>query len=158
VWDTPTDPNQLDASGSDVDLHLLHEVGSWNERPYDCFWQNLNPDWASGRTGACISDQTPGCHDDPSLDIDDVDGSGPENINLDNPEPDHTYFVGVHYFSDHGYGRSFVTVRIFIGGVLEREFLRQRLDDQAFWQVGDIAWPAGTVDANGTITNGIPVQ
>jgi hypothetical protein len=144
VWTTPADPNEIDANGSDVDLHLLHPLGEWNERPYDCFWRNLNPDWATPRslepgTGRVGED------DDPSLDIDDVDGWGPENINLDNPENDSTYKVGVHYFSDHGYSVSYATVRIYIGGILFQEFRRQRMIDQEFWHVADIDWPGGQV-------------
>lgn len=144
VWDTPNDPNQLDSSGSDVDLHLLHPNGDWNVRPYDCFWQNMEPDWGDPRrldgTGGRV-----GYDDDPSLDIDDTDGRGPENINLDNPESV-TYGVGVHYFADHGYNISFATVRIFIGGDLFAEFLDQRLADAEFWHVADIEWPGGLID------------
>lgn len=164
VWDTPNDPNQNDSSGSDVDLHLLHPNagGVWNHKPYDCFWQNLMPDWGSPRPPGVDSfdcQQDPdrlGCHDDPSLDIDDVDGWGPENINLNNPEPNTSYQVGVHYFSDHGYGVSYATVRIFVGGVMRAEYRRQRMVDQEFWHVADIAWPSGTISARGRVTPSFP--
>lgn len=143
VWTTPADPQQNDSNGSDVDLHLLHPLGSWNSRPYDCFWRNLEPDWGvehQRRDGVVI-----GTDDDPSLDIDDVDGWGPENINLNNPELDTTYDVGVHYFSDHGYSVSYATVRIYIGGILFQEFRRQRMIDQEFWHVARIDWPGGQI-------------
>lgn len=164
VWDTPNDPNQNDSSGSDVDLHLLHPNagGVWNDNPWDCFWQNLIPDWGSSRPPGvdsfdCEREPTrQGCHDDPSLDIDDVDGWGPENINLDNPEPNTTYKVGVHYFSDHGYSVSYATVRVFLGGVLRAEYRRQRLLDQEFWYVADVAWPSGTITARGQVTSTFP--
>lgn len=162
VWDTPNDPNQNDTSGSDVDLHLLHPNGTWNSAPWDCFWQNTIPDWASDRPpGVDMFDckQNPdqnGCHDDPSLDIDDVDGWGPENINLNNPEPSTDYAVGVHYFSDHGYSVSFATVRIFIGGVMRAEYRRQRLLDQEFWYVADIDWPSGAISPNGQVSPSFP--
>ncbi len=159
VWDTPNDPDQLDANGSDVDLHLLNPRGRWNERPYDCFWQNLNPDWGSRRPNNadfCPTPTSPGCQDDPSLDIDDVDGQGPENINMDNPKGGISYGVGVHYFADHGYGMSRATVRIFIGGLLEREFLRQPMSDEEFWYVADISWPAGDVNARGGVFPSFP--
>ncbi len=158
VWDTPNDPNQLDVNGSDIDLHLLNPRGSWNERPYDCFWQNLNPDWGTRRPGNsdfCATPNSSGCHDDPSLDIDDVDGWGPENINMNNPTA-MKYGVGVHYFSDHGYGVSRATVRIFINGLLEREFLRQSMSDEEFWYVGDVDWPSGIITARGGIFSGFP--
>lgn len=162
VWDTPNDPNQNDSSGSDVDLHLLHSNGTWNRSPWDCFWQNLIPDWATDRPNGVDSfdcERDPdreGCHDDPSLDIDDVDGWGPENINLNNPELNETYNVGVHYFSDHGYGMSLATVRIYIGGVLRAEYPRQQLFDQEFWHVADVTWPAGDVNARGQVYDTFP--
>lgn len=130
VWDTPNDNNQFDSFGSDVDLHLLRQGGVWNSDPWDCFWQNLEPDWGRPFDGT----------DNPSLDIDDTDGWGPENINLNNPEEDLRYHVGVHYFSDQGFGTSYATVRLYLGGRLEKEYRRQRLRDQQFWHVADIDW------------------
>lgn len=135
VWDTPNDREQLDENGADVDLHLLHQSGQWNARPWDCFWQNLEPDWG------VFGDPS----DNPSLDIDDVDGWGPENINLDNPQLDTTYSVGVHYFSDHGFGPSYATTRVYVGGQLRDESRRKRLTDQQFWHVLDISWPDATI-------------
>jgi hypothetical protein len=146
VWDTPNDNNQLDGVGSDVDVHLLHPSGRWNERPFDCFWQNLEPDWGvEGRPG-----------DNPSLDIDDVDGWGPENINYDNPTNGLRYSVGVHYFSDHGYGSSYVTLRIYLGGVLDTELRRKRMSDQQFWHALDIEWPERQVVQVDRTYNAIP--
>lgn len=130
VWDTPNDNNQFDSFGSDVDVHLLRQGGVWNSDPWDCFWQNLEPDWGKA------FDST----DNPSLDIDATDGWGPENINLNNPELDVRYHVGVHYFSDQGFGTSYATVRLYLGGRLEKEYRRQRLRDQQFWHVADIDW------------------
>ena len=139
VWDTPADPDQTDTgfgAGSDMDLHLLHPLGDWFCAPRDTYYANPNPDWAVPFDGT----------DDPSLDIDDTDGAGPENINLNHPENNRVYRVGVHYFNDHGYGPSFVTVRIFIQGVLRFELANKRMGgtDQ-FWDVGTIAWPAGHI-------------
>lgn len=135
VWDTPNDPEQLDSFGTDVDVHLLRAGGFWNAKPWDCYWQNLSPDW--GRR----NDPT----DDPSLDIDDVDGWGPENINLNNPESGMSYHVGVHYFSDQGYGASYATVRVYVGGVVVNEIRRKRMTDQQFWHVLDVDWPSGEI-------------
>jgi hypothetical protein len=137
VWSTPGDSNETDSRGSDVDLHLLHPNGNsnWNLPPWDCFWQNQNPDW--GARG----DES----DDPSLDIDDIDGAGPENINLDNPEAGATYKVGAYYFSDDNFGRSYATVRVYIGGVLAHEAERKAMDDQEFWHVANVDWPSGQI-------------
>jgi hypothetical protein len=132
VWDTPNDPEQQDNLGSDVDLHLLRAGGIWNAKPWDCHWQNLEPDWGLRDDRA----------DDPSLDIDDINGWGPENINLNNPQGDMRYHVGVHYFSDQGYGASYSTVRVYLGGILVEELRRKRMTDQQFWHVLDIEWPS----------------
>ncbi len=150
VWDTPNDPFQQDSSGSDVDIHLLHPSGRWNEVPWDCFWQNMEPDWGVQRNGITGRD------DDPSLDIDDVDGWGPENINYDNPENGRVFEVGVHYFSDHGYGASFATVRLYVGGALVLEQRRQRMRDQEFWRVASISWPTGQITPINAVTSTVP--
>lgn len=139
VWDTPADPDQTDkgfGAGSDIDLHLLHPLGDWFCAPRDVYYANPNPDWG------VPFDQS----DDPSLDIDDTDGAGPENINLNHPENNRVYRVGGHYFNDHGYGPSFVTVRIFIQGTLRFELANKRMagTDQ-FWDVATIAWPSGSI-------------
>lgn len=146
VWDTPTDPDPYDNSGTDVDLHFLHEEGAWNTDPYDCHWLNTNPSWGNDNN----------TDTDPSLDIDKVDGWGPENINLFIPEDDVTYSAGAFYFSDHGFGESFVTVRIFIHGRLELEITDRRLLDREFWYVADIDWPSETITVVDQITNGFP--
>ena len=135
VWDTPNDRDQLDNQGADLDLHLLHPRGRWNQRPFDCFWQNERPDWGRPNDPS----------DDPSLDIDDTDGWGPENINLDNPEDGARYKVGVHYFAHHGFGPSYATLRMYLNGALAAEYRRQRLTDQQFWYVLDVDWPSGQI-------------
>lgn len=131
VWDTPADADQLDMLGSDLDLHMMNGRGRWNDPRWDCFWQNLSPEWGA-----------PGAEDNPSLDIDDVDGLGPENINLSNPGQGESYQVGVHYFAAQGFGRSFATVRVYIRGELSQELRRKPIEDQGFWRVLDIQWPS----------------
>lgn len=133
VWDTPGDPDQTDSGtgmGADLDLHMLHPAGNWNEPPWDCFWRSIEPDWGTdGDTS-----------DNPSLDIDDTDGAGPENINLNNPE-NITYRVGAYYFSDHAYGPSYATIRIFLSTVLVFEYRDKYLERTGeFWDVSTIEW------------------
>src|SRR5690606_29907608 len=75
-----------DTNGTDMDTHLLHpNARTWNSN-LDCYYGNCIG-------GLSWSD--PGRADDPSLDIDDVDGFGPENINIMTPAAG-TYRVGVH--------------------------------------------------------------
>ncbi len=150
VWDTPGDPDQTDegfGAGSDLDLHLLHPLGDWFDTPYDCFYGNPNPDWGRPSNPS----------DDPSLDIDDTDGAGPENINLDNPQPNTVYRVGVHYFNDHSYGASFATVRIYIQGIMRFELANKRMPaTDYFWDVATISWPGGNIQQIDNLLSSAP--
>jgi hypothetical protein len=143
VWNTPGDGDQTDADGADVDLHLRHPNGrNWAQAPLDCYYANPSPDW--GPAGP------PG---NPSLDIDDVNGAGPENINLDEPENTDAlggqYRVGIDYYradnfaSGRSWGPSEVTVRIYLGGVEAGEWVRVLQDTHHFWVVGSIVWTDG---------------
>ncbi len=142
VWNTPRDNNQGDDDGTDVDLHLLHPLGQrWSQAPLDCYFANKNPDWGP-----------PGAVANPSLDIDDVNGGGPENINLDEPENTAAlgapYRIGVHYYRSESflagdYGTSTATLRIYLGGQLADEFERDLVATDNFWDVAGIEWTPG---------------
>ena len=160
VWRTPLDEDETNQEGSDLDLHLLHpSAENWGNRQvvdaYDCYYLNPTPDWG----------QLENSDDDPSLDIDDINGAGPENISLNNPQ-DTTllgapYLVGVYYYSSHGrqtgfdFGPSFARVRIYIRGDLAWEYEGSEGDEQPgekemqaedhFWYVAQIFWPSGEV-------------
>jgi hypothetical protein len=107
----------------------------WFDIPQDCFWFNAHPNWG-------IYDWD--IDDNPGLDRDDTDGAGPENINLNGPEPV-TYTVGVHYWNDHGWGPSYVTVRFYIDAVLVEEVADVLMLDSDMWEVGTVEWPSGKV-------------
>jgi len=150
LWHTPGDPDETDIgpeAGADMDLHLLHPFAmadggaGWFHPLYDAFWFNGNPNWGSF---------DPFAGDDPSLDLDDTDGGGPENMNLNKPENGLSYRVGVHYWDHHGFGSSEVTVRIYIHSVLVFEIEGIELTDGDLWNVADIAWPSGQVTPNKT--------
>ena len=161
LWDTPGDPDQTDEgpeAGSDLDLHLLHPFAQgwdadgdgipdgWFDQPWDCFWFNPHPEWGS---------IDPAADDNPSLDRDDTDGLGPENINLNDPEPE-TYRVGVHYWDDHKYGLSSVTVRVYFMGMIVWENAGVILEDKDLWEVCTIEGATGQVTAI-TDENGQPL-
>jgi uncharacterized protein YfaP (DUF2135 family) len=127
-------------NGTDLDLHFLHPSGQWNQAPYDCYGLNANPSegW------------------DPRLDIDDVNGAGPENINYESPDPG-VYRIGVHYHEDRAFGASYATVRVFTdrGLIYEsRDFLLEGTG--VFWEVASLSWPSGEVTVIDQITNGFP--
>ncbi|HIA01424.1 MAG TPA: choice-of-anchor D domain-containing protein [Myxococcales bacterium] len=152
LWHTPNDPDETDQgpeAGSDVDLHFVHDKYAasgpdldkdglpdpWFDQPFDCFWFNAHPNWGSF---------DPSIDDDPGLDRDDTDGAGPENLNLNIPE-DTTYRVGVHYWSDHEYGTSFITLRIYIYSNLVWEQEQVALVNHDMWDAATIDWPSGNV-------------
>jgi hypothetical protein len=157
----------------DMDMHLLKspsatwfDGGSAGE---DCYWANCRVCNASPTLGQSFEDACreqiseynengegpPGTvvwfppldANDPRLDLDDVDGNGPENINVKLPR-DGTHRLGVHYWDAEGFGDATVTIRIFCGGRLAEEFepvvMRERDsfggDDTEFWEVADIVW------------------
>jgi hypothetical protein len=151
LWDTPADADQTDAgemAGADVDLHFAHPLavkpdqdcdGSpdpWFANPYDCFWFNPNPNWGGASAAG---------NDDPSMDLDDTDGAGPENLNLEQAEgtadEPFTYSIGVHSYQDNGYGNSFATVNLYLNGVLALAIAKVELEPLDMWYVGKLHWP-----------------
>ncbi len=150
VWTTPGDTDPTDVgfgAGADLDLHLLHPNGCWEDSVWDCHFRQREPNW--GDPGA--SD------DDPSLDIDYTDGAGPEVINLDNPENGVTYRVGVHYYNDHGYGPSVATVRVYVFGEMMFEARDTELPyPDAWWEVVSIAWPSMSISPIDVIGSDVP--
>ena len=154
LWDTPADPDQTDEgpeAGADLDLHFIQPCtpppntpdrdGDGEPDPYfiegcDCFWFSPSPGW--GSSGGTIDHE-------PSLDRDDTDGAGPENVNLLYPEDGATYAVAVHYFDDHGFGDSYATVRVYIHSVLAFQAEGVQLTQHDLWEVATIAWPSGAV-------------
>ncbi len=142
VWDTPGDPDQTDGEGSDVDLHLLHpDAEGWFLAPLDCYYANVSPDWGPvGRAG------------NPSLDIDDTNGAGPEITTLWEPEDTtvlgNPYRVGVHYYRSENFlgeglwGPSHATLRVFLSGELAGEWTRELAARDHFWEVAAIRWAA----------------
>lgn len=129
-----------DIDSVDVDLHLTNvsDGGQFYQSPGDCYYANLQPEWGA-----------PGAVGNPSLDIDDVDGFGPENINLDQPENSKQYRVFVHYFSDDAMGPTNATVRIYLSGELRYEQIKNLTND-IVWDVATIDWPTGEINEIGT--------
>jgi hypothetical protein len=152
-WVTPNDPDESDEgpeAGSDLDLHFVHNIYAksgpdldkdgqpdpWFDKPFDCFWFNAHPNWGSF---------DPTVDDDPGLDRDDTDGAGPENVNLNIPEHDTTYRLGVHYWSDHEYGPAYATLRVYILGKLEFEESGIKMVNHDMWDAATIHWPTAEV-------------
>lgn len=132
-----------DTDGTDVDLHLIRPGGSYNDADGDCYFATCN----EGDEGADWGEEGV-VGDDPVLDVDDVDGYGPENIFLE-PNEDGTYQVNVHYWSDHGNGPSNAWVEVYIQGVRTAAFGAETLTDGQVWTVCTIDWPSGVVEGIG---------
>jgi hypothetical protein len=131
-----------DDSSNDQDLHLwyLPETEQLCNQPWDCFFSNKMPVWFASAAA--------GDGPNPRLDIDDTNGLGPENINIDDPQPS-TYRIVVHYWADYADSSpTRNTVRVFLNGLQVAEY-RRTLSDQTMWLVGDIAWNA---NGTGTVT------
>lgn len=125
-----------DASEDDQDLHLVRPSGTLRTNG-DCYFANTNPDW--GVRGDPL--------DDPSLDLDDIPGTGPENINIAEPE-DGTFAVWVDDYSGSTGDRpsvTNVTVNIYVGGSLEYTGTKACSRECADMHFADVSWPDGTI-------------
>tara|TARA_Y100001970_G_scaffold285227_1_gene404372 strand:- start:1212 stop:2135 length:924 start_codon:yes stop_codon:yes gene_type:complete len=132
-------------SQDDMDLHLLTSGGSLETRD-DCYYSNCTPaaqiffpmDWgASGFVG-----------DNPTLDLDDIPGTGPENINIDSPHPGAVYTVIVHDYTGSTsdvYGDNQVTVNIYLDGSLSWTDTRTISGDGSYTEFARIDWTAGSI-------------
>jgi hypothetical protein len=128
---------------NDMDLHLLHPsagnshtASSWSNATYDCAWDNRTPSWDS-----------PGTADDPSLDRDDITGTGPENIRVNVPSTAHNYTIAAHMFS-YGAGQAVsTTAKIYCGGVLKQTVTRSFSTSREMWIIGTVQF--GTSGSGG---------
>ncbi len=139
VWSAPEvdatygGPNEATGVGTDLDIHYVNTQGidEWGASD-SIYWQRTHQDW--GNYGVA------------RLDIDDLLGVNPENINHSDPGMGGRYRVGVHYFNDNGWGAADATVRIYFGTGLYDQWDRRLEQTDNFWYVGNIFW-----DANPTV-------
>jgi len=136
-WEFPDD---------DMDLHLVAPGGTYNNLVTDCYYANCTPelewlydmDWgSSGYEG-----------DDPSLDLDDINGTGPENINILDPQTNGKYTVVVHDYrgsTPDVYDANNVTVNIYLNGSLAWTDTRAISGDNTVNEFAEIDWSTGTV-------------
>jgi len=128
TWDSPS---------YDYDLHVIKNGG-----PYcsinSCYYSNCkaaltSPEWDGipGETGG-----------DPSLDVDDLSGYGPENINIDYPA-DGTYRIAVHAYSSLITDDVWATLKIYINGALAYEDSKDMPNGTYVWEVAEVTWSNG---------------
>jgi hypothetical protein len=137
-WQYPND---------DMDLHLIAPGENWQQAKttdLDCYYGNCTPNaWVNLDWGVLGNTS-----DDPSLDIDDIPGTGPENINIYSPEASGAYTVVVHDYSGSTpdvYGPNEVTVNIYLNGVLAWTDTRVISGDGTYTPFARIDWGSGTV-------------
>ena len=122
-----------DTANADLDLHMLNgNAAELFIEPDDVCYCNPSPNWGES-----------GIEDDPRLDLDDLGGHGPENINILSPQTGE-YPVRVHYFDDNGDGFVTATVRFYLNGVLEDEVSRVLARDEV-WNAGIVRWPDAVI-------------
>ncbi|WP_164856055.1 choice-of-anchor D domain-containing protein [Lujinxingia sediminis] len=130
TWTIPNVPNpQANMRGTDLDLHYLSSTGTWGSMDGSSIWYN----YKVGRVGTQLAGA--------SLDIDDLYGVAPENINHNDPGQGLAYSVGVHYYNANGNGASLATVRYYLSQQLVYEYRDKPLTQaKQFWYVGGIVW------------------
>jgi|WetSurMetagenome_2_1015567.scaffolds.fasta_scaffold00317_18 uncharacterized protein YfaP (DUF2135 family) len=121
---------------SDVDFHLL-PPGAGVDKLWtttDCYYSNKEPSWGG------------------YLDVDDVDGYGPEHITIPALTVEGTYALYVHYYSDHDVGASDAYVTVSSKNGSNVNFGPYRLVNSAGNNAGDL-YEVCTIDfPSGRIT------
>lgn len=146
TWETKGDPVVGDKKGADLDLHLAHPLASgvkgqkdldgngepdpWLARCFDCFWANPNPPWGDPFDLA----------DNPSVDLDDYDGEGPENLSIKTPETNIFYTISAYAWTDAGYGKSTPRIRVFIDKELVFDKKGPLMGNGDMWCVAQVAY------------------
>ena len=128
------------ASQDDMDLHLVRPGGRVGSSPDDCYYANTNPDW--GTRGVTT--------DNPSLDLDDIPGTGPENINIGTPGETGAYEVWVVDYSgstSDSPASTDVTVNIYVGGVMVYTDTKSCARECSDMHFADVDWPSGAITA-----------
>ena len=155
-----------DTGSSDIDLHYRAPFGNWFTSGDDVYYLSMTPDWGGNNRGQPDNNSA----NDPRLDVDNIVGFGPENINqdllFDNPaatsDSNYYFSVGVHYFCDRTYESAFwpwesdsfqistARIRVYIDGEVAYE-ASQQMTYIDFWEPLDIV-----VADNGTRVELLP--
>ena len=126
-WELPQD---------DLDLHLLQGDAPY-ESEGDCYFGNC-VGWDGG---AALDWGEPGSSDDPRLDLDDIELTGPENINISEPAEGRFQVVVHDYPSSVRDEGNEATVRIHLAGELVYEESRMIHGEDAYVPFAEILWP-----------------
>lgn len=137
----------------DIDLHIIQRDGEGRycaalgsggtlsttscEQHNTCYFGGCQggggPDWDGDSTTTSAGD--------PSLDIDDLCGYGPENINVDAPISGR-YLVAAHFFGFTGCpgsGSISATIRVYLDGALAFVGTRTLVEEE-WWEAAEVVW------------------
>jgi uncharacterized protein YfaP (DUF2135 family) len=122
-------------NSSDVDFHLLPPNAAfpgtfWTTT--DCYYGNRTTAWGG------------------FLDVDDVDGYGPEHITVPTVSTQGTYRLFLHYYASHGAGPTSCYVTVSVRGGPNSNFGPYLVTTPGsrggnIWEVCTITYPAGTI-------------
>ena len=131
----------------DYDLHLLSAVSPAGvpRTDGDCYFANCVGAW-----GGLDWSQPGFADDDPTLDLDDIPGTGPENINI--VAPGTGTFAGCYQIFVHdypgtvdNYNNNPGTVNIYLNGVLADTFTFAMAGEDQDYYIAKIQWPQGVI-------------
>ncbi len=130
----------------DMDLHVLNPTGG-PRTDNDCYYANcVTGGWGGGLDWGAQGVST----DDPSLDLDDINGTGPENTNIVSPAVgqyagDYTVFVHDYSGTVDDFTATDCTVNIYLNGVLTQTYNFSISGEDQDYYVAKIAWPSGAI-------------
>jgi hypothetical protein len=157
TWDTgPTTGNP--SNYSDIDLHLVRPGGTMFSQTNDCYYGDCNVldvpnglEWgASGSAG------------NPSLDVDNTVGYGPENITINSGPESGDYLVLIDNYN--GVLSTHATVKLYFDDVEQASYTSLTLDyasNREFWYVAKVniqnrtITPVDTYSANPPAVRGV---
>ena len=152
-WDLPSDvdlhvmnPTDQNLSVNNIDIEnpsLDPDLENWRSRTNSEWWSGYGTtgtgrDCHYSNCKSGVAWGVPGENDDPSLDRDDITGTGPENINVAAPK-EGWYRVSIHYFSSSDEGTDAHT-RIYCNGVVAYQNSTFLKNTNETWLVNDIYW------------------
>lgn len=112
--------------GTDLDLFYRHSDIPWRHNS-TVYWSWKIQNWGSQGTAR--------------LDIDSLYGGRPENVKHENPADGRFYHVGVHYYNNYGNGKSYATLRIYLGDQLAFEEINHTIPNiNDLWHAAIIQW------------------